>query len=272
MSERDIYIERTNLRTILTAIFTAVLGVCLLYLAANWTYLTQYPSIQSVIRELGGLVIASIALALLWELAAKRAFLSELMSKARLAEDVRSAGLINIVQDFYRGIEWPRLIKNVTKFDVFFAYGRTWRNTNNAELLALARRHDIRVRIVLPDPDNQDLMSELARRFSTTTDEIRKLIEEASSEFIKIFGHGSKTNSQFSLWYLSTTPVFSFYRFDSIAILALYRHTKVRGQIPTFVVEQGGTIYDFIRSEFDEFIKEPDGLARKVYPVHQRID
>jgi len=33
--------------------------------------------------------------------------------------------------------------------------------------------------------------------------------------------------------------------------------------VPTFVFEQGGTLYDFMRQEFDAMIKD-DGLAIKV--------
>jgi len=59
--------------------------------------------------------------------------------------------------------------------------------------------------------------------------------------------------------------MFSFYRFDNLVVLALYRHHKVRGGIPVFIAEKGGTIYDFVQEELDKFV-EPEGLAKKVFP------
>lgn len=72
-----------------------------------------------------------------------------------------------------------------------------------------------------------------------------------------------KEGGSVELWFLPKCPVFSFYRFDHIGILAMYKHQKGRGNVPTFVFEQGGTLYDFMRQEFDAMIKD-DGLAIKV--------
>ncbi len=266
MAESKLYSERTNLWTVLIAIGVALIGVLFLSIAAKWQWLAGYPGIQSVIRELGGLLIASVAVAMLWELFAKRAFLVELMAKAKLAEEVRASGLVTITHDFQRGIDWPQLFKNVSKLDIFFAYGSTWRGTNTPELRALAIRAGARIRVVLPDPDNEALMSELARRFNTSVDDMKKKILDAADDFKNIFGEPPRTRADFSLWYLPVSPVFSFYRFDHIAILALYKHRKERGEIPTFVAEQGGKLYDFVRQEFDAFTKAPQGLARQVFP------
>lgn len=267
MPESKLYSERTNLRVILGAIVVSLIGVVFLFLSTNWQWLSNHPNVQTVVRELGGLLIASVAIASLWEFVAKRAFLAELMAKAKLAEEVRAAGLVTITTDFQRGIDWAKLFKTVTKLDIFFAYGGTWRGSNTPELRALALRPGVRIRVVLPDPEDNALMHELGRRFNTTNEDIKRKILDAVDDFKKIFSVSSQSTRTFSLWYLPSSPVLSFYRFDHVAIIALYNHRKERGGIPTFVVQEGGKLYDFIRQEFDSFIREPNGLARRVYPT-----
>lgn len=269
MAIPKLYRERTNLWTVLAQIVVFLLGILCLFLAAKWQWLASYPGIQTVVRDFGGMLVATVTITILWQLVVRRAFLAELMAMAKLAEEVRAAGLVTLTNDFQRGIDWPQLFRTVNKLDIFFAYGRTWRGTNSAELRALAGRPGVRVRVVLPDPNDDALMSELARRFSMTPSDVKKEVEEASGDFKKTFVEFSQSVAQFTLWYLPASPVFSFYRFDHLAILALYKHSPGRGEVPTFVVEQGGTLYDFVRQEFEAFIREPNGLARRVLSAVQ---
>jgi hypothetical protein len=261
MSSHKLYRERTSLRTLVVALSALLTGVFLLFISETWQWLQSVPPVQAVVRDLGALLVSTVTIATLWELAAKRAFLAELMAQARLAEEIRSAGIVTVTTDFQRGIDWKKMFKTVKKLDIFFSYGRTWRGTNLAELNELAQRPGTRVRVVLPDPYNDELMKELGRRFRKAPDEVSKLILEASDDFQNIF-----KDSDFSLWFLSESPAFSFYRFDHQAILALFKHGKRGGSLPTFIVEKGGTVYDFIRREFDAFIQEPGGMARKIFP------
>lgn len=262
----DIYRERTNLWTILITIIILLVGITLLFLADNWGWLISNPSFQSIARELGGLLIASVALSLVWELVAKRAFLAELMAKARLAEEVRTAGLITLPRDFYRDVDWSELFRKVRDLDVFYAYGETWRHSNMADLRALSQRNGAKVRVVLPDPDNDATMSELARRFDITADESTTRVRDATKEFIEIFGENGHSKVNFSLWYVPFSPLFSFYRFDSIVILTLYNHRQIRGDILMFVGGEGGRIYEAVMNDFEAFIQEPGGLGKRIFP------
>jgi len=261
MPSSKLYSERTSLRTLVIALIALLTGIFLLFISEGWLWLKSVPPVQAVVRDLGGLLVSTVAIATLWELAAKRAFLAELMAQAKLAEEVRSSGIITVTTDFQRGIDWQRMFKTVKRLDIFFSYGRTWRGTNIAELHEIAKRSEIRIRVVLPDPYSDELMEELGRRFRKPSEEVQGLILEASRDFQNIF-----KDSDFSLWFLPESPVFSYYRFDHLVILALFRHGTRGGAVPTFTVEQGGAIYDFARREFDAFIQEPGGLARKVYP------
>jgi hypothetical protein len=260
MTSQKLYSERTSLRSIILALLALIIGIVLLLLSENRQQIKDISWLQAILRDLGALLVSTVTIATLWELAAKRAFLTELMSKAKLAEDIRSSGIVNLTDDFYGEIDWKKMFKSVKKMDIFFAYGHTWRGTNASELKDLAKRSDVRIRVVLPDFNNEQLMHELGKRFRKEPDEVKRLINEAADDFKGLF-----KDANFSLWLLPESPVFSFYRFDHLVVLALYKHGLGRGNVPTFIVEQGGKIYDFVRLEFEEFIGE-NGLARKIFP------
>lgn len=269
MSTSDVYTERTNLRTSLISGIAAVIGIVLIVLAENVTWLKIRPGYQTVVRELGGLLFASVAIALLWELGAKRAFLSELMAKAKLGEEVRAAGLVSVTNNFPHIVDWSKLFKRVHKLDIFFAYASTWRKNNAEELRSLAQRTDVRVRIIIPDPDDDLLMTDLGRRFGMNTDKVKEKVQEAANEFLEIFTNqaGSVKGAKFELWYVSAPPVFSFYRFDHLIVFASYRHRIGRGSVPTFVIEQGGSLYEFVMDELQGFFDPEQDLARRVFPT-----
>jgi hypothetical protein len=54
--------------------------------------------------------------------------------------------------------------------------------------------------------------------------------------------------------------LFSCYRFDQTAVVTLYSHQRLRVSVPTIVVRDGGSFYDFIRKEL-EAIKSQSHFA-----------
>jgi hypothetical protein len=277
----QIYRERTSLRTLLAAAVVLILGVTLLVLSNGVGWFRDHPNVDALVRDIGSLMVVSVAVTLIWELTQKRAFIDELMKNGRssitdlisqtlLTEEVKRAGLTSFSLDFSYGVKWPTLFKNANKVDLFFSYAKSWLNNNEAQLQTLSRREGVRLRVVLPDPEDKALVAELARRYSKQDVEIRDNILSARDNFYRIFvipfqDGASANRPDFQLFYTKVAPQFTFYRFDSACVLALYKHRTGRGGVPVFQVEQGGTIYDFIQQEMDEFTKNTD-LARQEYP------
>ncbi|HYR88067.1 MAG TPA: hypothetical protein VE422_28570 [Terriglobia bacterium] len=240
-----------------------MLGILLLTLAANVSWLTARPNWQAIIRDLGALFVASITVATLWDLFSKRAFLSELLATTQLAEDITEAGIGAITSDFYRGIDWPTLFGSTSDLDVFFTYGSTWRGSNRVDLQRFAKKKGARVRVVLPDPENPEVVAELAHRFRQTPDEVKRRIEGAKRDFEEIF---DQAQAEFSLWFLPLAPVYSVYGFGSLVVITFYNHGRGKMlDIPTFVGRQGGTLHQFVTEEFEDLVAL-GGQARKVIP------
>lgn len=264
MDRVKLYKERANLRTILIGVLIGLFGVLLVVIATTTDWLIAHPGFQTPIRELGGILFATVTVALLWELYAKRAFLAEVMTAANIAEDVRAARLLNITNNFVRGIHWDEFFRRANNLTIFFSYGNPWRDYGE-ELRNLAARHNTRVQLMLPDPNDEKVMIELSRRFDETPEEVKHGIVKTEREFKDLFDV-VKASTQFSIWYLSFAPVFSYYIFDEVVVLTLYKHRRERVAIPAFVFEKGGQLYDFIKAEHEAIIKESNHLAKQVFP------
>lgn len=262
--------ERTNLRTLVVSLVIFLLGIFLLFVSEASDYISKSTWLKAVVANLGGLLVATISIATLWELFSKRAFLDELLAKAGLADDIRSLGLVGLSVNPMRGPDFSKLIKGANKLDIFVCYANTWRANFEEDLRILARKPGIRVRLIVPNPDNKDIMKELAHRFGTATPEIlSEKVRVAIEEFKSIFVSANNQKSDFSVWVHEENPVVSFYRFDNIAVATLYKHARGRGNVPTFVCERGGSLYNYVEAEVDGMIKgisTHEALAKKIYP------
>lgn len=255
--------EKVNLRTILVALVVAIIGIGMLYISAREDWWKNYKVWQTVLQNVGALLMVTVALGLLWELYGKRSFLDEVLSKAQISKEISFAGITKITDSFHHELDWKTYFRTVNKLDIFFAYGHTWRNTYNEELQKVASRKGARIQIVLPDPEDRQVIVELARRFNYSDDEMKRVIMEAETYFRNLSKSVGDNGAQIDIWFLPAAPLFSFYRFDRVGILALYTHRRERVSVPTFVCEMGGTLYDYIRKEFKAMISE-GGLAKCV--------
>lgn len=253
-------VERTTLRTWLVAVLTAVLGLSLLVFAEMPGIWHGLESVQSVVRDIGSLMLASIAVTLLLELGAKRAFLDELLSRVRLAKEIEQTGITGCSRSFYSDIEWDTLFRTVHELDIFLVHGRSWRKEHGERLVQAAKR-GIRIRVVLPDPYDDVILSEIARRTNHSKQAIQERILLAKDEFYHLQTQGAKI----TVWFLPLVPLFSFYRFDQKMILALYSHRREqklgRIHIPTFLLEERGTLFQFIQTDFEAMVESQQGLA-----------
>jgi hypothetical protein len=262
--------ERTNLRTFIVALVMFLIGISLLILSETVDVITNHVWLKAAIANLGGLLVATISIAVLWELFSKRALLDELLAKAGLAEDIRTLGLVGLSVNPLRGPNFSKLIRGATKLDVFVCYANTWRATFEEDLRVLARKPGVRVRLIVPNPQNTAIMAELSRRFNLADEKLMsEKIDIAVKEFKGIFLAANNLKLDFSVWVHDENPVTSFFRFDNIAVVTLYKHAKGRGNVPTFVAERGGTLYTYVEAEVDAMTRGHEShppLAKRIFP------
>lgn len=245
--------ERTNLGTILAAIGVAIIGCLLMWFSTNdawWKSLAigiDGPCLQNFVSNFGALLVATVPVTLFWELWGKRAFLDEILTKARIAKELEDAGMVNAFQSFQMADVWGHLISSSTEIDIFFVYGHSWRSNNREHLRKFLAGRYARLRVILPDPDDNATVSELARRFSTDDATLRQRILEASADFKSLAPDGRKVEVYL---FSGLAPHFSFYRFGNTSVYAPYNHRADRAPVPTFIVRDGGFMFKFLRDEF----------------------
>lgn len=251
--------ERVNLRVLLSAIVIALIGLGFILASLSWWQ--DYPVRQALSREAGALLLVSGVITFLWDLLGKRALLDEVLAKAQLSRDIDEAGVSRITGTFQSDeLDWASYFRNVTNLDIFVSYARSWRNTHLEDLKQVARKKNSCIRVVLPDPEDEQTMLELSRRFAYDTDHLVNLIEEAKVDFEQL---RSSSGGSVEVWFLPVAQTFSFYIFDQIAVIALYTHRRERLPVPTLVCDKGGWLHAYVREEFDAMV-DGTSLARLV--------
>ncbi len=246
--------SETNRSVVTIALVAVLLGIGLFWLDDQ----VSSDSWSAIINNIGGLVIATGLLAVGWELLGKRAFADELIAKVQLRTDVVGSGLQRITDQYLEDVEWADLIVGAQKVDIVVHYANTWRNAHHQRLQAVAANKKARMRIFLPDPDDEQTLITLARRFDRPADDIEKDIRQAIREFTEMHTPGG---ADLQVYLRAGDMVFSCYRFDSRAVLALYSHSRRRSLVPTFVVGSGN-IWDFVYGEVQEIQKQ----SRQIFP------
>jgi hypothetical protein len=264
MAKFNPYRESTNLRTVLVATLVGAFGIFLISVASLWID-ASHENWRTILKDLGSLLFATVAVALLWELFAKRAFLAELMDAAHIADDIRDARLINITTNFDRGIKWENLFQHAKSVVLLCSYGIPWRSYGDV-LQEFALRPSTRIQLMIPDPDDDGLLFELARRAHDDPENIKASIYSTIREF-KTLLEDAPQETKLTIWYLSFAPVFTYYLFDDVVVLSLYKHRRGYVSQPAFVFERGGKLYDFVRLEHKAIMDEKDPLARQIFPV-----
>lgn len=164
-----------------------------------------------------------------------------------LARDFATAGLLRIGSTYLGELEWKQLFAEVTELDIVVAYGQTWRNLHARELAQVAARPGSRIRVFLADPDDELTVAVLADRFDTTSTELRSRITTTRTAYETL---QRPNGAQIEVHYRPGDRLFSFYRFDDIAVVGLYSHSRARGAaVPVFVCARPGELYEFIQDE-----------------------
>jgi hypothetical protein len=244
-------VERTNLRTILLAICFAIVGILTLGLSHHAGAL-EYHRTEAVLREAGAVLLISGVFTAIWEFAGKRAFADEVLAKAGMSRDLADAGIEIVCKSFQdERVRWDLLFKNACKLDIFVAYASTWRNTQIQRIDKLLSEADARLRVILPDPQSNEVMQILATRFESTPERIREEVNEAKEFFLHRKSKGKGTTE---IYFTSVVPVFSFYRFSNKAVLALYNHREGRIPVPALVCDEDGFLFEYLTNEFEGIV------------------
>lgn len=236
-----------NYQTWVGVVVSLLVGVGLLYVGGHDAWWKHHHPWQIVINGLAGFFVVSFGLGTIWQLVGKRAFAREILETASAITNFEAAGITRIGTNYTELPDWGALFADATKVDIFVAYGRTWRNTNLTHLRAFAARPNTKLRVFLPDPDDDFTMERLSRRFEYTTVVLQEAIREARHAYWDL---QPGSDSVVEVYSRAGASLFSAYRFDKTAVVTLYSHQQQRvPSVPTIVCRDGGFMYQFVREE-----------------------
>jgi hypothetical protein len=260
LSQRRPYFTIMTFKIYLVGLVVLGFGIGLIYLGGEFPhYWGAHAGGDALINNLGALLVISVALGLIWELAGRRSFAREVLETFNISADVDKAGIRHIGTRWLQDPDWIELFNNARELEIFVAYGSTWRNAHLGQLQDIAKLNGRRINVYLADPTNESLIETLAKRFEQTTSDLRQRVIDTKDDFENLRVSGG---AEIQVFYFRGDRVFSFYRFDNQYVMTLYRHAKGRSaMVPTLVCNKGGTFYDFLESELAA-IKENSYLAQ----------
>lgn len=231
------------------ALFFVLLGVGIIY-CSTISYFEQHKEWQTVIQNIGGSIIASVGLAVLWELRGKREFLKEILQKVHISNNLNSEGIAKVYSDIYNisSDEWKEYSEKAQNIDLMFAYGNLWRNANRHFIKEIADKRKLKIRVIFVDPEDINAVNQLAKNFGKTTESIKNKLLESLNFFEDLSTH---RNIDIEIYLLKGVPGFQVYRFDEKMIFGTYSGLNIRPETPGIVCTDGGNLFNFYSNEFE---------------------
>jgi hypothetical protein len=203
----------------------------------------------AALREIGLLLVVTVALTALWDLRARRALTKEILDAVGVSHEVERAGLTRIV-DNYLDIDYSAHLACARQVDLFFTYAHTWRATHATDLRALVGRPGTRIRVVLPDASDNALVAQLASRFGYTPEKVRTHVEDAAAD-MENYRTQAVPEANVEVRFTREPPVFTSYRMDDVCVAVLYSQVPAeRCPVPAFEA-RGGHLAKFFAEQFE---------------------
>lgn len=237
----------TTLTGILVSLLLCLVGSGLLYWGTALSQEQEF--VREMLKSVGSILVSIGVLAFLWELFTKRSFLEETLALANMTVELKNAGIEKVSNRYLGEVQWAEMLRTAHSLDFFFAYARTWCNVNTVSLGEAIRLKGRTVRVLLPDPDNPQVVNELARRFNSAAQDVESAIKETRTFFERL-GRRPGEGSVVEIRYVAATPLFSIYLLGERAVFSLHSHQKKAGYVPTCVVKREGLIFRYLEEEF----------------------
>lgn len=190
-----------------------------------------------------------------WELIAKKRFSESLFEKVKMSENIVKSGIDSVYIDFH-SINWREEFEKTDSFTAVFVYAYSWRQHNDNTIRAFAkkRKHRQRLRIIVPDPDNVEVMSEFDRRFRYSNGVTKQKVEKCIQYYYDLGA---------SVFLFSGSLQASYYLMDKSGIMSFFSHSAVKGSVPAIRANKNGNMYNYLRKEVDAILSQ----SRKVKSI-----
>lgn len=151
---------------------------------------------------------------------------------------------------FYQRFE--DLIASSTQMVLYFIHSRRWRENHDAAIKAFLQREGTTIEVFLPDLENHELMFSLGRHFEDGP-QIPALVVDAYRYFTRLAREFGKPSQ---VWLFGRYPTFSFYKFETQAVFALYSNTAAKKELPAFEIWNDSPLGRFLKTDIEDLKRE----------------
>ena len=147
---------------------------------------------------------------------------------------------------------FEELIASSTRMVLYFIHSRRWRENHDAAIKAFLAREGTALEVFLPDLESRELMYSLGRHFEDG-EQIPALVTDAYRYFARL---ARDFDRPLRLRLFGRYPTYSFYRFDEVAIMALYSNAAAKKDLPALEIRADGAMGRFLARDIDDLRKE----------------
>ena len=243
------YRTMLTLRIVIAALVALSAGLLLLYLGNSADpFWSRHGSLQALVENTGGLLVASVCLGILWEFVGKRAFAAEVLEAARVGVDIQSAGLKQVAPSFLQ-VNYEKLFYKANRVDIFVVHGSAWLSRNRSYMEYVASKPGARIRVFLSDPQSSSTIKVLAEQVDLDSDSLIARIEDSRRDFVGLLTPGG---AKIETYYYPGNRMHAMYRVGDSAVITFYSHRRGKtSKIPSLVCHEGGALYAFVCSDFE---------------------
>lgn len=207
-----------------------LLGFILLGLGAAYygeLIKTTYSTLSSVLSNLSVALIITGLFGLINEFIIKNAMLELIISKVQLKNAIEQTGLDDISFD-WKTIPYRKFFESTKgQLDIVNAYGSTWTNSWEDELVTVLTNTECNIRVILLDPNSTTMIPAFADQYGILDEELKNKIIGVTKKWKRIYERsGINDPSRLKIYYHSGVQTIALYRFDNTIVSTLLRITK----------------------------------------------
>jgi len=155
-------------------------------------------------------------------------------------------------------LDWESYLQNTLAIDVLFRDGNPWRERNEATLRLLAQREGVRLRVVLPDPNDDAVVKQSDQPHDFGLDKARERIKRCIEGF-RLLRDMTDTRARIEVYASRELPLYAWCRMDAVGMFLPYAHGR-RPPMPAFVLSETGSLFQICQADFEM-------LAERAAPV-----
>jgi hypothetical protein len=209
----------------------------------------------------GSGLIAVGALSLLSEIFLRRSLRQELLTEVNGRAQAEKVGLrdaLTSTRDYMTS--FTDLLPAAKRVDLMFNTDNSWVDSQTSGLTK-ALKKACRMRVVLPNYTEPEVISQILRRFDVDDkDMMEAAIRLAELSVIRLrtkfpakYDEAGRLSSGVEVRRSNTIPTYSYYRVGDVSVIRLQEVQKKQvSDTPVLVIARGGAYWKFANNDFDE--------------------